>query len=332
MSEGPEGDEVAGHRRAKAKRWGIMVAACVLALAAALGLVMSAIRGGGDECVSVLPYGAKGNGDSWDPCISADGRFVAFTSEASNLVPGDTNRTTDVFAHDRRTGRTERVSVSSQGVEGNARSQDASISVDGRFVAFVSDGSNLVPGDTNGVTDVFVRDRETGATERRSSSSGRFEPLTVPGLDGMTDSCGVLLFSEASDLVPGDVNSIIGFLAPHIESGTTGRVMVLNGRQHWSALISGDGRFIAFDSADPNLLPGDTNGKRDVFVHDRQAGVTERVTGRAGGHGAAISADGRFVAYALDDSTQKRSALLERLLGPKKRRSQVYVHDRGPQE
>ena len=95
--------------------------------------------------------------DSFDPAISADGRFVAFSSDATNLVPGDTNGTADVFVRDRQTGTTRRVSVGPGGAQGNGDSVDPALSADGRFVAFESDATNLVPGDTNGVDDVFVR-------------------------------------------------------------------------------------------------------------------------------------------------------------------------------
>jgi Tol biopolymer transport system component len=101
--------------------------------------------------------GIQGNGDSYDPSISADGRYVAFTSEASNLVPGDTNGVADVFVRDLQTGAITRVSTDASGNQGNQRSEgDASISADGRYVAFTSQASNLVPGDTNGGADVFV--------------------------------------------------------------------------------------------------------------------------------------------------------------------------------
>src|SRR5207249_6721018 len=112
------------------------------------------------------------------PALSADGRFVAFGSDATNLVAGDTNGTTDVFVHDRQTGTTERVSVASGGgTQGNGKSGGffafPALSADGRFVAFQSDATNLVAGDTNGATDVFVHDRQTGTTEPASVPSGR---------------------------------------------------------------------------------------------------------------------------------------------------------------
>src|SRR6059058_659740 len=129
------------------------------------------------ELVSVSSAGVQGNQDSELPAVSGDGRFVAFVSLADNLVPGDTNGAVDVFVRDRLTGTTERVSVSSTGVQGNAGSGllngmgGPSISADGRYVAFDSQASNFVKGDTNNAIDVFVRDRTTGTTERVSVSS-----------------------------------------------------------------------------------------------------------------------------------------------------------------
>jgi Tol biopolymer transport system component len=106
--------------------------------------------------VSVGSDGTQGNGDSLRPFISADGRYVAFDSTASNLVAGDTNGVQDIFVHDRVTGTTTHVSVASDGTQGNDDSVGPSLSGDGRFVAFLSWASNLVPGDTNGAVDVFV--------------------------------------------------------------------------------------------------------------------------------------------------------------------------------
>ena len=113
---------------------------------------------GTTERVSVSSGGAQGNGDSVGEAISAGGRFVAFGSDASNLVPGDTNGVGDVFLHVRQTGKTRRVSVSSGGGQSdNYSCCGPAISANGRFVAFESGATNLVPGDTNGVEDVFVR-------------------------------------------------------------------------------------------------------------------------------------------------------------------------------
>jgi hypothetical protein len=128
---------------------------------------------GTTERASVDSGGLQGNSLSRSPSISADGRYVAFGSYATNLVPGDTNNRSDVFVHDRQGGTTERASVGSDGAEGNDDSQFPSISADGRYVAFVSRASNLVSDDTNNALDVFVRDRDaTGFTSRCDSGVG----------------------------------------------------------------------------------------------------------------------------------------------------------------
>jgi archaellum component FlaF (FlaF/FlaG flagellin family) len=155
--------------------------------------------------------------------ISADGRYVAFGSDASNLVPGDTNSKKDVFVRDTLAGTTERVSIAGDGTQGNSVSSRPSISADGRYVAFDSDATNLAPGDdTNGSYDVFVTDRQTDTIER---------------------------VSVASDGTGADSHSMF-------------------------PVISATGRYVAFHSYASNLVPGDTSGTFDVFVHDR--GFTDR--------------------------------------------------------
>src|SRR5439155_853313 len=134
-------------------------------------VVAGPVTGQVTERVSDDTLGVQGNTDSFGPSISADGRYVAFDSVASNLVNGDTNGCKDVFVRDRQSGTTERVSVDSLGVQGNYHSQSPSISADGRYVAFTSIASNLVSGDTNGLYDVFMRDRQNGTTERLSVDS-----------------------------------------------------------------------------------------------------------------------------------------------------------------
>jgi hypothetical protein len=132
------------------------------------------------ERVSVDSSGVPGNYASIDSVLSADGRTVAFLSVATNLVPGDSNAHEDVFVHDRQTGATERVSVSSAGVQANSSSYVPSISADGRYVAFDSLATNLVPGDTNAYGDVFVRDRQGGPA---------FTSLCDPGSGVITCPC-----------------------------------------------------------------------------------------------------------------------------------------------
>ncbi len=121
--------------------------------------------------VSVDSTGGQGNGRSFLPSISADGRYVAFYSEADNLVEGDTNGAGDIFVRDLQLGTTTRVNIGPAGGQANGFSAEPSISADGRYVAFSSIASNLVSGDTNGSSDVFVRDLQLGTTTRVSVDS-----------------------------------------------------------------------------------------------------------------------------------------------------------------
>jgi Tol biopolymer transport system component len=265
---------------------------------------------GTTERVSVASTGTQGNHSSGLPSISADGRFVAFSSSATNLVNGDTNGEDDVFVHDRQSGTTERISVDSSGVEGNDFSNYPSISADGRYVAFESDASNLVGGDTNGHSDIFVHDRQSATTERvnvDSVGTQANDPSSDPSISA--DGRFVAFASDASNLVGGDTNGSPDIFVHDRQSGTTERVSVDSvGTQanHISNApsISGDARSVAFCSRATNLVGGDTNGTWDIFVHDRQSGSTERVTISSAGTQAneyseapSISADGRYVAF-----------------------------------
>jgi Tol biopolymer transport system component len=238
---------------------------------------------GGTERVSVDSVGIEGNSNSWIAAISADGRFVAFESDASNLVTGDTNfcfgqSCRDIFVHDRQSGVTERVSVDSAGNQGNGFSDSAAISDDGRYVAFTSFDSNLVPGDDNNAIDVFVHDRQSGTTERVSvdsagvqsnGSSGWMGGLAISG-----DGRHVAFFSDATNLVTGDTNGQRDVFVHDRASGVTARVSVDSADNQGNDFssdpaISGDGRYVAFYSSATNLVLGDTNGVADIFVHDR---------------------------------------------------------------
>jgi Tol biopolymer transport system component len=244
-------------------------------LAIVVGVSAPAWAGGTTERVSVSTGGVQAYWPSDDPALSADGRFVAFHSDASHLVPGDTNGLGDVFVRDRRTGRTERVSVSTRGVQGDRDGGSPALSADGRFVAFHSEATNLVPGDTNGKRDVFVRDRQAGTTERVSVSTAggqandySYTPAISPG------GRFVAFQSLATNLVPGDTNGWGDVFVRDRQAGTTERVSVSTGGvqgndSSYFPAISAVGRFVAFTSKATNLVPGDTNGKRDVFVRTR---------------------------------------------------------------
>jgi Tol biopolymer transport system component len=260
--------------------------------------------------VSVAVAGGRGNSNSLEPSISADGRFVAFSSRASNLVAGDTNRSEDIFVRDRTTGATTRVSVDGAGNQVNGDSERPSISADGRLVAFASEADNLVAGDTNGLEDVFVRDRATGAITRVSvdgagnqANSGSHYPSIS------ADGRFVAFHSAADNLVAGDTNGLEDVFVRDRTTGATTQVSVAGAGNQGNSdsfvpSISADGRFVAFGSTADNLVAGDTNGYADVFIHDRQTGATTRVSvdnagnqGNSHSFGPSISADGRFVAF-----------------------------------
>jgi Tol biopolymer transport system component len=263
------------------------------------------------ERVSVSVHGSEGNADSLGPSISARGRFVAFSSEASNLVPNDTNGVSDTFVNDRRLGTTERVSLSSDGSEGNGESRSASISPDGRFVVFDSFASNLVEGDTNGTLDVFVHDRKLDTTERVSVSSDEAEGDSTSWFPSISaDGRFVAFESHATNLVEGDTNRVRDIFVRDRLLGVTRRVS-LNSRgaesddNSYLAAISADGRLVAFLSYATNLVPRDTNDASDVFVRDLRRGTTERVSvssaeaeGDGRSYDPSISARGRFVGFS----------------------------------
>ncbi|ANK91567.1 MULTISPECIES: TolB family protein [Rhizobium] len=263
--------------------------------------------------VSVDSGGVQGNGHSTEPSISNDGRYIAFQSAASNLVAGDTNFRSDIFVRDLQLGTTTRVSVDSAGVQGDGHSNHASISNDGRYVAFDSTADNLVAGDTNGFQDVFVRDLQLGMTTRVSvgSEGGQANFGGVePSISG--DGRYVAFRSDSSNLVAGDTNGTSDIFVRDLQLGTTTRVSVYSAGGEANGFcfepsISADGRYVAFTSEATNLVAGDTNGTPDVFVRDLQLNTTTRVSVDSAGGEAnyssyepSISADGRYVTFASD--------------------------------
>jgi Tol biopolymer transport system component len=262
--------------------------------------------------VSVDSAGIQANNTSTFPAISADGRYVAFVSIATNLVPGGTSGDAHIYVHDRDTGATSLVSVDSGGTEGNDGSGPADISGDGRYVAFESRATNLVPGGTNQTTwqHIFVHDRDAGTTSLVSADSAGNDADTGSGDPTISHDGRYIAFtSYATNLVTGDTNATYDVFVRDTVSNTTTRVSVDSaGNQGTSTsyrtAISGDGRYVAFNSFSPNLVVNDGNGFRDIFLHDRNTGVTSRVSvdeagGEANSHSnyPLVSADGRYVAF-----------------------------------
>jgi len=262
--------------------------------------------------VSIDSAGGEGDSGSTAAAISGDGRYVAFQSQATNLVAADANNAGDVFVHDRQTGKTTRVSVSSSGAEAQGASNDPAISADGRFVAFVSDAANLVAGATNGYRNVFLHDRQTGQTTRISAGFGGIlvdGDSDSPAIAG--DGSTIVFRSDATNLlaVGSDTNSAGDIFAYDRPTGQISRVSVTSGGaqaqgESSSPAISADGRAIVFASNANNLTAIDTSGFSNIYVRDRQTGQTIWVSHALDGsapNGYAdyptISGDGNLIAF-----------------------------------
>ena len=263
--------------------------------------------------VSLGPGGSQGNDDSAAPAISADGRYVAFTSDASNLAAADTNRQRDVFVRDRGDQKTRRVSIAQGGRRINGESRNPAISATGRYIAFESEASHLVSGDTNGTIDAFVRDRVAHLTRKvsigpRGRQANRDCLIAAISADGRF----VTFFSRASNLVAADTNDDYDVFIRSRPGHVTRRMSVgPGGRQgnqgSYESAISANGRYVAFTSDASNLLvrPGDI--RTDIFLRDRWAHKTRIISVTTAGHhdsgynsDPVISARGRYVAFAAD--------------------------------
>lgn len=247
------------------------------------------------------PYGM-----SHCPLVTPDGRYAAFIAGRA-LVPEDLNGCDDVYVRDRVTGVPECVSVSSTGAEGDSDSDIAAITPDGRYVVFISTATNLVPGDTNGCEDVFVRDRTNGTTERVSVSSSGAQ-ANGTSIDGAISADGrcIAFTSYASNLVPGEPGWSDVLLRDRVAGTTVCVSVATSGRPaedwSWGPSISADGRYVAFCSLAGNLVVGDTNYEYDVFVRDMLMAQTIRVScaasgvqGNEGSARPAIAADTPFL-------------------------------------
>ncbi len=263
------------------------------------------------ELVSISSDGSHANSykASSSVDVSADGRYVAFVAEWQD---GSTSGL-DVYVRDRATGTTELISVPG---EVNTGSQDVSISDNGRYVAFSSSAANLVSADTNDTTDIFVRDRVTGTTERVSIASDGTQAYGE-GVWGssITDISGdgryVAFMSSANNLVPNDTNGVADLFLHDRVTGTTKRVNIANdGSQSsypvlgsYGFKLNGDGRYLAFNSMD-SLSAEDTNSSSDIYVYDQVSDSVELVSKTYDGSATnggnfypSISGNGRYVSF-----------------------------------
>lgn len=251
--------------------------------------------------------------------FSADGRYFAFESSDSTIVAGDTNGVSDVFVKDTLTGAVTRVSVKTDGTQGNGGSYFPHLSADGRYVAFQSDATNLVKTDRNGVRDIFLRDRtlnttilvsvSSSGTQGNQASGSAYQPDSAVSADGRY----VAYVSAATNLVSGDTNLRRDVFLYDRTTAATTRVSVgtpavqSNGDSEYPA-ISGDGRYVAFASQSTNFAGGGTNLFLNVYVRDRTLSTTTRLSARTSGAMTtgdslrpAVSSDGHYVAFDSSD-------------------------------
>lgn len=268
--------------------------------------------------ISVGMGGVEANGHSDKASVSDDGCVVAFESGADNLVANDTNSRDDIFVYDCTTSTIERVSVDAAGVEADSGASTPSISGDGQFVVYTSSSTNLVANDTNGETDIFLHDRSTDSVQRVSVATNGDEANWSSYSPSVTNNGTFVVFhSLASNLVPNDTNGRTDVFLYDLSNNVMERISVdSNGNQGvggpsfsfdgsaWAS-ISADGRYVSFLSHFTNLVANDTNDFADIFVRDRIAGTTVRVSVDSAGNqqnansyfDTAISDDGRFVAF-----------------------------------
>lgn len=201
--------------------------------------------------------GRKANAGSSDPALSADGSTLAFTSSASNLLAGDTDSLADIYLFDVQDSTLELASIGASGSKGNGASSAAALSTDGRLVAFASAASNLVPGDDNGVADIFVRDRQDGSVQRFTAPGN-----AVSGEPALSGDGSLLAFSALA----GDGSRTIYL----VECGGTPQAVAAGS----APALSADGRFLAYVAA----VPAAPAGVSGVYRRDLASGRSELVS------------------------------------------------------
>ena len=275
--------------------------------------------------LSITASGVQANGWSSGGTLSPDGHRLLFSSLASNLVPGDTNNSPDLFIKDLGTGVITRVSTTSSGAELNGSLSGGQLHWNTNQLFFTSDATNASPGDTNGATDLFVKDLATGVVTRISDAEDGVQANgTIKAFSVSHDGTKVAFWSEASNLVAGDTNGVADLFVKDLKTGTITRVSTSSdGSQTDSGVFasqympsfSADDTKIAFMSLSDDLVPGDTNGGRDIFIKDLVTGAVTRVSTAADGsqgiyqnpdanfaYPGGFSADGSMIAFTSEES------------------------------
>lgn len=259
---------------------------------------------------TLLGVTANGASDVERYALSSDGRYVVFSSSATNLVDNDTNGVADVFVKDLKSGTISRVSTDSAAREANGDSDQPAISPDGRCVVFRSDATNLVSGDTLQYSDIFMKNLDTGVTTRVSTTENGAEAYGNASSPAVSNGGRYVAFRSAAwNLMAADQSAVAGIF---VKDTRTGAVVRASSDSEGtaanlacdSAVITGDGRYVVFETAASNLVASDANGYADVFVKDLQTGKTLLASagstgtqGNAAAGCASISSDGRYVAF-----------------------------------
>ncbi|MDF2534684.1 MAG: domain protein beta Propeller [Bacillales bacterium] len=266
---------------------------------------------GNPKMVSINELGIQAEKGSIKPSISADGNLVVFESESSNLVKGDNNNATDIFVKNISTDSIMIVSTSKKGSIAKGFSSNAVISSNGRYVAFESTAANLVSNDTNGTySDIFLKDLTTGDIQLISKTSSGNQVLAASSLPSISTDGLYVTFQANGSLIEGIetmgnhlyiYNCLTG-ATEMVDVSETGEIANLAG--NYRPNISGDGRYVIFESESTNLVPNDNNYSTDIFVRDCLENKTVRVNISSEGapstascYSPSISADGRYVEF-----------------------------------
>ena len=283
--------------------------------------------------------GAEANGGSYYISIASGGAMV-FTSNASNLTGGDTNGQPDVFLAFSGGASPSIISVGINGTQSNGGSFNASITDNTQFITYYSDATNLVAGDTNSNTDIFIYNSATNTTDRLIGNGGvqangnSYDPEISSGFDVDMQAWGrfIVFRSDATNLVAGsDTNGTFDVFLYDRDTQNITRISeaadgAVGNNSSQDISISSDGRYITYSSSADNLVSGDSNSKEDIFLYDRETGVTELISMNEGvqsngnSTSATISDDGRFITYDSDATNL--------VAGATSGVRQVYLHDR----